>query len=64
MVAASAAENIFGDRMAAGEEMADVLKRVNDAFASLPPEQFPLIALLRPLMMTGSGEDRFRWWIR
>ncbi|MFN8664242.1 MAG: TetR/AcrR family transcriptional regulator [Thermomicrobiales bacterium] len=64
LVTASAAEeSIFGDRMAAGEEMADVLKRVNDAFASLPPEQFPLIALLRPLMMTGSGEDRFRWWI-
>lgn len=64
LVTASAAEeSIFGDRMAEGEQMEDVLKRVNDAFASLPPEQFPLVAALRPLMLTGSGNERFRWWI-
>lgn len=64
LVTASAAElSIYGDRMAEGEEIQDVLQRVNDAFASLPPEQFPLIAALRPLMLTGSGDDRFRWWI-
>jgi AcrR family transcriptional regulator len=64
LVTASAAEeSIYGDRMAEGEEMEDVLQRVNDAFASLPPEQFPLVTALRPLMLTGSGDDRFRWWI-
>lgn len=64
LVTASAAEeSIFEDRMAGGEQMADVLLRVNDAFASLPPEKFPLITMLRPLMLTGSGDDRFRWWI-
>jgi hypothetical protein len=49
--------------MAEGEHMATVLQRVNDAFSSLPPEQFPLITLLRPLMLTGTGDERFRWWI-
>lgn len=64
LVTASAAEeSIFGDRMAAGEQMEDVLQHVNNAFASLPVEQFPLITLLRPLMMSGTGDDRFRWWI-
>ena len=64
LVTASAAEeSIFGDRMEAGEQMDDVLRHVNDTFASLPPEQFPFITRLRPLMMTGSGDDRFRWWI-
>jgi AcrR family transcriptional regulator len=64
LVTASAVEeSIFGDRMAEGEQMAEVLQRVNDAFGSLPPEQFPLIATLRPLMLTGTGDKRFRWWI-
>lgn len=64
LVTASAVEeSIFGDRMAEGEQMAEVLQRVNDAFGSLPPEQFPLITMLRPLMLTGTGDERFRWWI-
>lgn len=64
LVTASAAEeSIYGDRMAEGEQMADVMQRVNDAFQALPADQFPLIAALRPLMLTGSGDDRFRWWI-
>jgi AcrR family transcriptional regulator len=64
LVSASAVEeSIFGDRMAEGQQMAEVIQRVNDTFASLPPEEFPLITTLRPLMLTGSGEERFRWWI-
>ena len=64
LVTASAVEeSVFGDRMAEGEQMADVLQQVNDAFASLPPAQFPLITMLRPLMLTGTGDERFRWWI-
>lgn len=64
LVTASAVEeSIFDVRLAEGEAQDDVLQRVNDAFASLPPDQFPLISALRPLMMTGSGDDRFRWWI-
>jgi AcrR family transcriptional regulator len=63
VTASAVEESIYGDRMAEGEVIEDVLRRVNDAFASLPPEQFPLIAALRPLMLLGSGDDRFRWWI-
>lgn len=63
VTATAAEESIFGDRMVEGEQMADVLLHVNDAFASLPPEKFPLITMLRPLMLTGSGDDRFRWWV-
>lgn len=64
LVTASAAEeSIYGDRMAEGEQMEDVLQRVDDAFGALPPEQFPLITMLRPLMFTGTGDERFRWWI-
>lgn len=64
LVTASAVEaSIFDVRLAEGEAQEDVLQRVNDAFAALPPEHFPMINALRPLMMTGSGDDRFRWWI-
>jgi AcrR family transcriptional regulator len=64
LVTASAAEqSVHGDRTAEGEQLADVLQRVNEVFRDLPAEQFPLIVALRPLMLTGSGEDRFRWWI-
>jgi len=64
LVTASAAEqSIYGDRMAEGEQMEDMLRRVNDAFGALPPEQFPLITMLRPIMLTGTGDERFRWWI-
>ncbi|MEZ4562576.1 MAG: TetR/AcrR family transcriptional regulator [Thermomicrobiales bacterium] len=64
LVTASAVEeSIFDVRLAEGEAQLAVLQRVEDAFATLPPEQFPLIVALRPLMFTGSGEERFRWWI-
>ena len=63
VTATAAEESIYGDRMAEGEQVADVMQRVNDVFRELPAEQFPLIVALRPLMLTGSGDDRFRWWI-
>lgn len=64
LVTASAVEaSIFDVRLAEGEAQEDVLRRVNEAFAALSPDQFPLIAALRPLMLTGSGDDRFHWWI-
>ncbi|MFN8675529.1 MAG: TetR/AcrR family transcriptional regulator C-terminal domain-containing protein [Thermomicrobiales bacterium] len=64
LVTASAVEeSMFDVRMAEGEAQEEVLQRVNDAFAALPPEQFPLIAALRPMMLAGSGDERFRWWI-
>ena len=64
LVTASAVEaSIFDVRLAEGEAQEEVLQRVNDALAALPSDQFPLVALLRPLMLTGSGDDRFRWWI-
>lgn len=64
LVTASAVEeSIFGDRMAEGEQMEDVLQQANTAFAALPAATFPLVTALRPLMLTGTGDERFRWWI-
>ncbi len=64
VTAAAVEESIYGDRLADGENMDDMLRSVDMAFAGLPPEQFPNVSALRPLLMAGSGDDRFSWWIQ
>ena len=65
LVTATAAEqSLYAVRMAEGETREEVLARINAEFAALPREQFPLISALRPLLMSGTGDDRFAWWIQ
>lgn len=65
LVTASAVEqSIFGDQLAEGDQIDDMVHRVNSAFAALPKDQFPNIQSLLPFMMLGTGDERFSWWIQ
>ncbi len=61
-VSASAVEDaITADLAAAGRDPGAYYGQVHDYFASLPAERFPTIAALAKPMMTGDGDERFRF---
>jgi AcrR family transcriptional regulator len=59
-VAANAVEGAeYVVQQRAGRDPAEYLSQVQDHFAALPAERYPVIAALRGEMTSGSGDERF-----
>ena len=61
-VSAEAVEDaVSADLARAGRDPQEYYDRVHQYFAALPADRFPVIAALVPQLMTGSGDERFRF---
>lgn len=61
---ASAIEaDVYRARGDEAETEEELVARLSSAFASLPPERFPNITAIAPLMVSGDGDQRFRFAI-
>jgi AcrR family transcriptional regulator len=60
LTTASAVETaVYQRRGDAGEDMDDMVERLSEALAALPPERFPNIARVGAAMTSGDGDARF-----
>jgi AcrR family transcriptional regulator len=62
-VAANAVEGALYASQQAGREPESYWRQIDGYFAALPADRFPNTVALRPLMMTGDGEERFAFGI-
>jgi AcrR family transcriptional regulator len=59
-VVANAIEGaVYADRQRSEQERQAYWTQVADYFAAVPPDRFPTMAALAPMMMVGTGEERF-----